>query len=137
MERCAAAPSLVNFGISLSFGDCLELLAALVRHPTIVEVDISYNPPPHGQRKALGKALAELLAADKLQVLSFDGCFLGNRGMRPVLAALKRCSVLRELHCWQSGVTTRFARDVLLPAIQANKSLSALTLLTTTQPRHA
>lgn len=125
--------SLVSFGVGgrlgLSVEDCLELLATLVRHPTIVDVDVSFNPPPHGNRKALGTALAALIAADSLRALSFDNWLLGNRGMRPVLDALKGCTKLRELSCYDCGATAGFARSVLLPAVQTNKSLRELTLL--------
>lgn len=123
--------TLVSFGIggfSLGLEDCLTLLAALVRHPTILELGFYFNPPG-GHRTALGNALAALLAADSLRELTFHKWDLGDAGMRPVLAALKGCTALRELDCWDINITAGFARRVLLPSVQANKSLRALTLL--------
>ena len=79
---------------------------------------------------AFGAALAALIAADApaLHVLvCSDNHAFGDVGLAPIVEALARNRHLRELHCGHSCMSETFARERLLPAVRANRSLRMLT----------
>jgi Ran GTPase-activating protein (RanGAP) involved in mRNA processing and transport len=75
-----------------------------------------------------GAALGALIAANApaLRRLSINECLLGNAGMQPLINALRSNTHLRALTCNGNGMSAAFARNVLLPAVRANTSLTTL-----------
>jgi hypothetical protein len=105
------------------------LLRALTAHPSLRSLSISDNrAADEADRAAAGAALAALLAADApaLTELDVSGCDLHDAGMAPLLAALAANTHLCSLVCGGNNISEAFAADVLLPAVRANGSLSAL-----------
>jgi hypothetical protein len=73
-------------------------------------------------------AVFALLAANAhaLQKLDVSYCNIGDAGLRPLFDALPRNTHLRTLYLGENGMSEAFARDVLLPAVRANSSLTML-----------
>jgi hypothetical protein len=105
------------------------LLGALTAHPSLRTLRISYDVEDEADRLVDGAALGALVAADApvLTELDVRHCLLGDVGMAPLLAALRRNTHLRALNCNGNILTEAFAAHVLLPAVRANRSLRALT----------
>jgi hypothetical protein len=114
-------------------------LAALVGHPSLRKLELN------GERTApweladdpiaLGAALAALVAADApaLQALRISDNALGDAGLAPLVAALPRNRHLRKLNINQNGMSERFARKRLLPAVRANTGLQKLLCASETE----
>ena len=105
------------------------LLGALVGHPSLRELELSCEQTLDAEEREtavpLGAALAALVAADApaLQELDIVGNDLGDAGLAPLAVALPRNRHLRTLKLRVNGMSERFARERLLPAVQANTSL--------------
>ena len=106
------------------------LLSALVGHPTLCTLNLSYNDPKT-HRAAAGAAIAELLAADTLTLTALDvsGWFLGSMGLAPICTALQRNTHLRELTLIANNVSEDFARVCLYPLVKTKTMLCKLCLL--------
>jgi hypothetical protein len=87
-------------------------------------------------RVSAGAALGALVAANApaLRELCVAECRLGDEGLRPLLAALRRNAHLRALDGAHNGTSEALARDALLPAVRANGSLRELALLNAASP---
>ncbi len=108
------------------------LLSALVGHPSLRELSIRDNPIPAEHAVRAGAVLAALVAADTPALLKLDvsECYMGEAGLRPLFEALPRNSHLEQLYCADNNNGSEaFARDVLLPAVRANKSLLYLDVV--------
>ena len=106
------------------------LLGALIGHPSLrsLRLECEGRPAP----AECGAALAAMVAADTpaLQSLSVcclgicaHTCGIGDAGLMPLVAALRRNQHLRKLDISCSETSERFARRQLLPAVRANTSL--------------
>jgi hypothetical protein len=75
-----------------------------------------------------GAALGAVVGANApaLRTLDVAGCRLGDVGMGLLLDALPHNTHLHTLWCWNNGITGGFARERVLPAVQANLSLQEL-----------
>jgi hypothetical protein len=107
------------------------LLGALTGHPTLRNIDISFNRLYNTAAPvaaAAGAALAALVAANApaLHELHMRCCELGDVGMGPLADALPLNTHLRRLDCRFSLVSEPFKRDRLLPVVRANAWLQAL-----------
>ena len=106
----------------------LEVLDALTGHPSMRELRLDANRCRVGALAGCAAALARLVAANSatLHVLNVSDCRLRDAGLRPLLEALPGNTHLLELLCPGNGMSTAFARDMLLPAVRANTSLRSL-----------
>jgi hypothetical protein len=106
----------------------MALLTSLIGHPSLREVDVAFNEVGPAHAACVGAALSALVAANApaLQTLDVCGCELGDAGLRPLFDALPRNSHLRALYVSRNSMSEAFARDVLLPAVRANTSLTEL-----------
>jgi hypothetical protein len=95
------------------------LLAALVGHPSLRELQIIDRETMAHDRDAFGAALAALIAADApaLHVLVFCNS-LGDDGLAPFMEALPLNRNLRKLNLRYNGMSEEFAHERLLPAVQ-------------------
>lgn len=102
------------------------LAAALMAHPTLASLDLSYNRPRVVRdAQVVGTALAALATSSRvLKELRVSDCRLGDAGVRPILGALLpgRCA-LRSLDCSSNFLSRAFARNELLPTVTLNVSL--------------
>ena len=103
------------------------LLSALVGHPSLRELRITYEPLMM-DRSAFGAALAALIAADAPALQTFDCrcCSLEDAGLAPIVEALALNHHLRELDVSRNVMSEEFAREQLLPAVRANTTLCEL-----------
>jgi hypothetical protein len=112
-----------------------QLLALLTGHPSLRDLDLSFNDAREAgtpaAQAAMGFPLAALVAANApaLRRFGVTGCNLGDAGLLPLVEALPHNTHLRELQCAFNGITEDFARKRLLPALQANASLRELDLV--------
>jgi hypothetical protein len=125
----------MNSGLCHDAGAAQVLLGALVGHPSLRELALECE---RGLAPALrGAALAAILFADTpaLQSLSVYcakgrneacACRLGDAGLMPLMAALRHNHHLRQLSIGTNNMSTRFARQQLLPAVRLNTSLRDL-----------
>jgi hypothetical protein len=105
------------------------VLSSLVAHPSLRELDLAMNMMLDPQHAAcVGAALFALVAANAptLTQLDMSNCGLGDVGLHPLFDALPRNTHLHTLNCGGNGMSEAFARDVLLPAVRANTSLTEL-----------
>jgi hypothetical protein len=104
------------------------LLGALTAQPSLRTLILSYNiAREEAQRVAAGVALGTLVAnAPALTELDVRQCALGDVGMAPLCAALRRNAHLRALTCFGNALTEAFTAVLLLSAVRANASLRAL-----------
>jgi hypothetical protein len=107
------------------------LLGALTAHPRLRQLAVTESPyPEFSVRPAAGALLGALLAADSaLERLFLAGCELGDAALRPLVNALPRNARLRELDIKNNGMSDAFARERLLPAVRANRSLRKLVVV--------
>jgi hypothetical protein len=107
-----------------------ELLAAFTAHPRLRLLDLSENWRHGGgvQAAEAGAALAALLLANApaMRELNIRHCGLGDEGMGPVVEALRHNTHLTKLDCSWNEMSEAFARNTLLPAMQANTTLREL-----------
>jgi hypothetical protein len=103
------------------------LLGALAGHASLRTLSVLANSAD-GRADEAGAALGALVAANApaLTELDVSLCDLGDDGLRPLLAALRRNTHLRTLDCSENDISEPFARRVLLPAVRANASLRTL-----------
>ncbi len=107
-------------------------ISALLFQPTLRLLDLSGNLANTADLRAVaGAALGALVGANAsaLQTLNIANCDLCDAGLGPLVDALPRNMHLRTLHCDGNDISEAFARDVLLPAVQANVSLRVLELI--------
>jgi hypothetical protein len=106
----------------------MALLTSLVAHPSLRELDLSANAVAPEHAASAGTALFALVAANApaLRELELSDCNLGDAGLRQLFDALPRNTHLRKLTCGGNGMSEAFARVVVLPAVRANTSLTAL-----------
>jgi hypothetical protein len=131
---CAAlrASRLVKLRLAqMSLFDSLEdgpaVVAACTGHPTLRELDLSWNHVDAVTSPAVGAALAALVSANsELHSLDVSYCRLGDDAARPLFAAVAGSTRLQTLHCYDNGISAECAREAVLPAIQANASLRKL-----------
>ena len=118
---------LVHCDLWRHHAQAVQLLDALVGHPTLRELCLSDNDALFVP-DIPGAALARLLAADApaLTALDVSGCWLGNAVLMLLLHALPSNSHLLSLDISGNGMTAAFARERLLPAVRANTSLREL-----------
>jgi hypothetical protein len=115
-----------------SLEDGLAVVAACTGHPTLRELDLSYNHVDAVTSPAVGAALAALVAANsELQSLDVFGCNLGDDAASPLFAAVAGSTRLRTLDFRDNIISVDCAREAVLPAIQANLSLRTLNFGTT------
>jgi hypothetical protein len=150
-ELCAALAAsttlrrLTLTGLCNTPGAIAALCAGLVRHPVLERLSFSSREYLDQENIFVDQivnsaALAALLTANAptLAELRLPDAYLGEAGMRLVLAALTRNTHVRVLDCvchsfdfeqapWQR-LSARFVADVLLPAVRANTSLRTLKL---------
>lgn len=105
-----------------------SIINALVGHPSIQTLGLSFNRARNGDRAAVGLSLAKLLSGSTLRYLSIWSCDLGDDGMRPIVHALGSNTQLRTLVCHNNDLTTAFPHEHLLPALAANASLMQLSV---------
>jgi hypothetical protein len=107
----------------------LALLTSLTAHPSLRELDLSMNRLAPEHAACAGTALFGLVAANApaLHTLNVSFCSLGDAELLPLFDALPRNAHLRTLCVVHTGMSEAFARDVLLPAVRANTSLTQLT----------
>ena len=102
------------------------LLGALAGHPHLRALTVI------GERctdpAALGALLAAILAHDAaaLQRLFIYDNGLGDAGLAPLVDALPTNRHLSELYMSNNGMSERFVRERLLPAVRANTRLRLL-----------
>ena len=134
IARALRAPGLKHVTLGGAYAAALaagehalsNLLSVLVGHPDLESLTLEGNFS--GAAELVGDLLGELIAADApLQALRIVGCELGDAGMAPLVAALPRNTRLRTLECRFNDMSPAFARDVLLPAVDANTGLRELT----------
>jgi hypothetical protein len=119
--------SLAEMSLFDSLEDGLAVVAACTGHPTLRELDLSYNHVDAVTSPAVGAALAALVAANsELQSLDVNYCYLGDDAARPLFAAVAGSTRLRTLQCYGNDISAECAREAVLPAIQANTSLRKL-----------
>jgi hypothetical protein len=105
----------------------MTLLTSLVAHPSLQSLNLCDGVAPEHAACA-GAALFALVAANvpALTELHVRHCGLGDVGLRPLMDALPRNTHLRTLDISFNRMSEAFARDVLLPAVRANTSLTEL-----------
>ena len=83
------------------------VVAALIGHPTLRVLDLSCNNVAKQHCAAVGKPLAQLVAANApvLTVLRLAGCHLGGAGLRPLF-----CGCLSTHSCAISTATSTMGR---------------------------
>jgi hypothetical protein len=110
------------------FGAATTLLTSLVAHPSLRELDLSANEVAPAQAACAGSSLFALVAANAPALTELDvECWrMGDAGLRPLMEALPRNTHLRALIAADNDMSEAFARDVLLPAVRANTSLTDL-----------
>jgi hypothetical protein len=120
--------SLCNVHLWHSYADASALLAALTNHPTLEFLNVAVNAPPDAiAKQAAGASLAKLLAATgRISTLVIRDCRLGDTAMRSVFEALALNTCLRSFYCANNDISRECARDHILPAVQANTSLTEL-----------
>ena len=114
-------------GFWLHDAPAAAIMRALTGHPSLQELHLGGNHPPHPT--AAGAALGALIAADAPALRELNICGsqnLGDAGMRPVLDALAQNTHLRVLDCCDTGMSVDFACDVFLPAVRVNTGLRTL-----------
>ena len=84
------------------------------------------NDPPAGSIAPTALAALVFANAPALQKLSVCSSRLGDAGLGALADALAHNTHLRELGCFNTGMSARFARDRLVPAVRANTSLRKL-----------
>jgi hypothetical protein len=99
-----------------------------VAHPSLRELDFSGNVVAPALAACVGTALFALVAANTpvLQKLDVSRLHLGDAGLALLMHSLPRNTHLRTLHMEGNIMSDVFARDVLLPAVLANTSLTEL-----------
>ncbi len=104
-----------------------SVLAALVGHRSLRELQVVEQTIVADNRCAKGDALAALIATDSpaLHVLVCVGSELGDAGLAPIVEALPLNRHLRELDVRGNDMSEGFAREQLLPALRANTTLFA------------
>ena len=104
------------------------LLGGLVGHRSLRELRLHGEETDEEDCGAFGAALAALIAADApaLHVLDCVNNALGDAGMAPIVEALPLNHHLRELDCRINGMSAAFARDQLMPVVQAHTSMRVL-----------
>ena len=104
------------------------LLAALVGHLSMRELQIIGEHIAAEDRNAVGAALGALIAADApaLHILNWSSSDLGDAGLAPIVEALPLNRHLRKLDVSDNDVNEEFARERLLPAVRTNTSLREL-----------
>ena len=108
------------------------LLSSLVAHPTLRVLEMYLNVHDALQCPVeVSLALAALVEADAaaLAELHIHGNYYGDDALRPLFQALPRNTHLRALSCHCNNLSASFARDVALPAVRANASLTKLRML--------
>lgn len=119
---------LKNTGLGASVSLFVQLLCACVGHTTLKKLDLSLNRPGNAEKcAAVGHVLA-LVVDSGLESLELLHCDLGDSGLAPLFAGVARSSRLLSLKCSYEDVSAACARDVILPAVQANASLRKLHL---------
>jgi hypothetical protein len=95
------------------------------------ELIIALNRVGAELEAAAGAALGALVAANApaLTVLDVSSSNLDDAGLRPLFEALPANTHLRTLNVSYNNTSAAFARDVLLPAVRANTSLTKLLAL--------
>jgi hypothetical protein len=129
--RASRLDNLVLSGVSLfdSLEDGLAVVAACTGHPTLRDLNLSYNHVNAVAAPAIGAALAALVAAESaLRLLYVSYCNLGDDAVRPLFAAVAGSTRLQMLHCYGNDISAECARNAVLPAVQANTSLRELYL---------
>jgi hypothetical protein len=103
------------------------LLGALTGHSSLRTLDLFNNDAEAGAA-AVGAALGTLVAANAPALTELDvSCSsLTDAGLGPLLEALPRNTHLRTLGVSDNHMSAAFTRDVLLPAVRANTSLTTL-----------
>jgi hypothetical protein len=105
------------------------LLSSLASHPSLRALCLSSStiPPTHAAACAAAALFALIVAnAPALTELDVSCWQLGDAGLRPLMDALPRNTHLRDLYLSGDGMSEAFARDVLLPAVRANTTLTQL-----------
>jgi hypothetical protein len=120
---------LVGVGLWDDVVAALTLLSALVAHPSLRDLSLDINKVAPEHAACAGTALFALVASNvpALQRLYVSHCGLGDAGLRTLMDALPRNTHLRTLWIDDNGMSEAFARDVLLPAVRANTSLTKLS----------
>jgi hypothetical protein len=96
-----------------------ELLDVAAALPALSTLDLCQS---HVQdAAAFGRALGALLAANlpNLHTLRVDHCHLGDEGLAPLLDGLAANTHLRELDCYENGISWAFGHNRLTPALAA------------------
>ena len=95
---------------------------ALAGHRSLRSVTLTSE---RGHPALLGATFAALVAADApaLQELVISHNTLGDAGLAQLVDALPRNRHLRKLDIRSNGISKRFARERLLPAVRANTGL--------------
>ena len=119
-----------NSGLCLDAVVAQTVLGALVGHPSLRKLTLMCEAGPAPAER--GAALAAIVAANApaleslmVSCISADACtcHLGDAGLTPLVAALRRNQHLRRLDISCNEMSERFARRQLLPAVRANTSL--------------
>ncbi len=128
--------SLVDTGLLCDADVATTLLGALTGHASLRALDISRNtianaPTVSAARVAAAAALRLLVAANApvLTQLNLTWCRLPQAALAPLFHALPTNTHLRALDCSGHDISDAFVREVLLPAVRANKALRELTLV--------
>jgi hypothetical protein len=124
-NRTLTALGLIDMGFWHDATAAAALVGALAPHASLRSLNLAFNVVG-AEQQAAGAALARLLESASLRTLHIQCCQLGDAGMRPVLAALRRNTRLRTLVCFDNDMSAAFARGVLLPAVRANTGLREL-----------
>jgi hypothetical protein len=122
-----------GFGLFLDVDAAIELLSALVAHPSLRSLEIIseqlFGEDVDVDRQRIGSLLATLVAPPDqhgLEVLSVLRCDLLYVGLRPLCNAIRSTTRLRALSCGENGTSDLFMRRHFLPAVHANASLRCL-----------
>jgi hypothetical protein len=119
--------TLTKLVICQAFLGALELVGALVGHPSLCELDFT-RADVATDGVALGAALGALIAADApaLHTLDCTCKNIGDAGLTPIVQALALNRHLHTLKIVVNDMSDAFAREQLLPAVRANTTLRAL-----------
>ena len=129
-DAVAESRTLTLLGLcNCRFWDDTEATAVMMRactgHSFLEELNLCCNDPP--DQSAAGAALGALVAANApLKKLTVSRSSLGDAGLDGLCRGLARNNRLRGLQCWDVGLSKAFARNVLVPAVRANRSLRCL-----------
>jgi hypothetical protein len=131
-----ASTTLTSFQLALvdlwhDLSAAVVLMSALTGHQSLRELGVSFNAADTPAMETVaGATLGALVAvnAPALHKLDISHCLLGDVGTDLLADALPHNTHLRTLMCDGNAITDAFARDRLLPALQANASLRALVL---------